>query len=133
MPIPLGVSGLRDPSLEPSQTGERLAAYLDDARGDLSGNTVRAPESGPGTVHVRGARSGGSGAPRTIVRPRWWPTEAMASARAPATVRRYVSSVAAAHRAAFGEQSPLEDDHRAAVPQAHVPAAGGAGRRRCRG
>ena len=101
-----GVSGLRDPSTEKSQTGERLTAYLDDARGDLSGNTVRAMRADLERFTAWCAEQGLCSLPAraaTVVAY----IEAMASGRAPATVRRYVSSVAAVHRAA-GEQSPLE-------------------------
>ena len=108
-----GVSGLRDPSTEKSQTGERLTAYLDDARGDLSGNTVRAVRGDLERFTSWCAERGLSPLPARAVTVVAY-VEAMASDRAPATVCRYVSSIAAAHKAA-GEQSPLEH---ATVPRA---------------
>ena len=39
---PGGVSDRPDPATQKSQNGERLTAYLEDARGALSGHTVRA-------------------------------------------------------------------------------------------
>ena len=89
-----------------SQNGERLTAYLEDARGALSGNTVRAVRADLERFVAWCAEQGRSPLPAcaaTVVAY----IEAMASVRAPATVRRYVSSVATVHRAA-GERSPLE-------------------------
>ena len=103
---PGGVSGLPDPATRKSQNGEGLTAYLEDARGALSGNTVRAVradlERFAGWCAERG-RSPLPASAATVVAY----VEAMASERAPATVRRYVSSVATVHKAA-GERSPLE-------------------------
>ena len=128
MPIsgPEGVSGPTSSTTKKSQTGERLAACLKDAAGALSGNTVRAlradlegfvawcaerglsplparaatvpvvrdelpvEDSAPrARGHGGGVRRGDGGRPR------------------PATVRRYVFSIAGLHKAA-GERSPLE-------------------------
>ena len=103
---PGGVSGLPDPATRKSQNGERLTAYLEDARGALSGNTVRAVRADLERFGAWCAGRGLSPLPAraaTVVAY----VEAMASIRAPATVRRYVSSIAAAHKAA-GEHSPLE-------------------------
>ena len=103
---PGGVSGLPDPATRKSQNGERLTAYLEDARGALSGNTVRAVRADLERFGAWCAGRGLSPLPAraaTVVAY----VEALASERAPATVRRYVSSVATVHKAA-GERSPLE-------------------------
>ena len=102
-----GVSRAPDPVTTLSQTGERLASCLDDARGALSGHTVRALRS---DLHVFAswcAERGLSPLPALAGTVAAY-VDAMADARAPATVRRYVSSIAAVHRA-LGEQSPAED------------------------
>ena len=103
---PGGVSDRPDSATRKSQNGERLTAYLEDARGALSGNTVRAVRADLERFGAWCAGRGLSPLPAraaTVVAY----VEAMASERAPATVRRYVSSVAAAHKA-VGEHSPLE-------------------------
>ena len=108
MPIsaPGVVSRLPGAATQESQNGERLTAYLEDARGALSGNTVRAVRADLERFIAWCAEQGRSPLPAcaaTVVAY----IEAMASVRAPATVRRYVSSVATVHKAA-GERSPLE-------------------------
>ena len=108
MPIstPGDVSKLRDPATQTSQNGERLATYLEDARGALSGNTVRAVSADLERFTAWCAERGLAPLPAraaTVVAY----IEAMATVRAPATVRRYVSSVATVHKAA-GEHSPFE-------------------------
>ena len=108
MPIsaPGDVSGLRDSSTLRSQNGERLTAYLEDARGALSGNTVRAVRADLDGFAGWCVERGFSPLPAcaaTVVAY----IEAMESVREPATVRRYVSSIASVHKAA-GERSPLE-------------------------
>ncbi|MYG48301.1 MAG: tyrosine-type recombinase/integrase [Gemmatimonadales bacterium] len=84
-----------------------LGGYLEGAAdGSLSGNTVRALradlERFAAWCEERGFRPlpADAGTVAAYV-------EAMSEDRAPATVRRHVSSIAAAHRAA-GERSPLE-------------------------
>ena len=127
---PGGVSDRPDPATRKSQNGERLTAYLEDARGALSGNTVRAVRADLERFGAWCAGRGLSPLPAraaTVVAY----VEAMASVRAPATVRRYVSSIAAAHKA-VGEHSPLE---RVTMRRAYSACTGGrgAGRRRCTG
>ena len=103
---PGGVSDRPDPATRKSQPGERLTAYLEDARGALSGHTVRAVRADLERFAAWCAERGRSPLPAraaTVVSY----VEALASERAPATVRRYVSSIATVHKAA-GERSPLE-------------------------
>ena len=103
---PGGVSDCPDPATQKSQNGERLTAYLEDAHGALSGHTVRAVRADLERFAAWCAERGRSPLPAraaTVVAY----VEAMASERAPATVRRYVSSVATVHKA-VGERSPLE-------------------------
>ena len=106
MSAPGGVSDRPDAATRKSQNGERLTAYLEDAHGALSGHTVRAVRADLERFAAWCAEWGRSPLPAragTVVAY----VEAMASERAPATVRRYVSSVATVHKAA-GERSPLE-------------------------
>ena len=84
--VPRCVSESPDSATRPSQTGERLDAILEDARGAFSRHTVRALKA---DLYAFAS----------------WCAERGLS---PLPARRYVSSVAAVHRAA-GEQSPLED------------------------
>ena len=100
------VTDLSDPATSRSQTGERLTEYLEDADGALSGNTVRALKADLERFAAWCAERAVAPLPAraaTLVAY----IEAMASERAPATVRRYVSSIAAVHKAA-GEPSPLD-------------------------
>ena len=100
------MSGPPDPASELSQTGKRLAACLEDARGALSDNTVRALRADLGVFASWCAERGLSPLPARAGTVAAY-VDAMAGARAPATVRRYVFSIVTAHRAA-GEPSPLE-------------------------
>ena len=81
-----------------SENGDRLAAYLEEASGVHSSHTVRALRADLGQFTSWCAERG-LGAlpalPSTVVAY----IEAMALVRAPATVRRYVFSIAAVHRA----------------------------------
>ncbi len=101
-----GVSHAPDPVTTLSQTGERLAACLEDARGALSGHTVRALRADLGVFASWCAERELSPLPALAGTVAAY-VDAMADARAPATVRRYVFSIVTAHRAA-GEPSPLE-------------------------
>ena len=100
------VSDLPGPATEKSQNGERLTAYLEDAHGALSGNTVRAVRADLERFTSWCAERGLSPLPARAVTVVAY-VEAMAIDRAPATVCRYVSSIASVHKAA-GERSPLE-------------------------
>ena len=85
---------------------DRLAAYLEKASGVHSSHTVRALRADLGRFTSWCAERG-LGAlpalPSTVVAY----IEAMALARAPATVRRYVSSIAAVHRGT-GARNPVQ-------------------------
>ena len=100
------VSDLPDSDTPLSQDGEHLIAYLEDADGALSPNTVRALSADLDLFTAWCGERGLSPLPAraaTVVAY----IEAMETVRAPATVRRYVWSIAAVHKAA-GERSPLE-------------------------
>ena len=101
-------SGSADSDTTVSQAGERLAACLDDARGSLSPHTIRAIRS---DLDAFAAWCTGRGLSPLPARPPAVAAyvDAMAEVRAPATVRRYLYSIATAHRWA-GERSPLEDE-----------------------
>ena len=87
--------------------GERLAEVLEAADdGYLSGNTVRALRADLARFAAWCAERGSSPLPARAATVAAY-IEAMESVRAPATVRRYVSSIAAVHRAA-GKRSPAE-------------------------
>ncbi len=100
------MSDLSGVDTQRSQNGERLTAYLEDVQGALSGNTVRAVRADLEGFAAWCAERGQCPLPAraaTVVAY----IEAMESERAPATVRRYVSSIATVHKAA-GEPGPLE-------------------------
>ena len=104
--VPRCVSQSPDSATRRSQTGERLDAILEDARGAFNRHTVRALKADLYAFASWCAERGLSPLPalaRTVAAY----VEAMAAVRAPATVRRYVFSIVTAHRAA-GEQGPLE-------------------------
>ncbi len=108
MPIsgPEVVSGPTSPAPKKSQTGERLAACLNDTVGALSGNTVRALRADLEGFSAWCTERRLSPLPARAATVAAY-VDAMAGVRAPATVRRYVFSIATVHKAA-GERSPLE-------------------------
>ena len=86
---------------------ERLLGCLEAAAdGSLSANTVRALRADLGRFAAWCAERGLRALPAAAATVAAY-VEAMEGDRAPATVRRYVTSIASAHKAA-GEQSPLE-------------------------
>ncbi len=90
-----------------AQSDERLRAYLETAAdGSLSANTVRARRADLGRFAAWCAERGLCPLPARAATVAAY-IDAMERVRAPATVRRYVSSIAAAHKAA-GERSPSE-------------------------
>ena len=104
---PESVTGPSGSATGEAQAGERLLAYLEAAAGgSLSANTVRAHRADLERFAAWCAGQGLRPLPAraaTVVAY----IEAMERVRSPATVRRYVSSIAAAHKAA-GERSPSE-------------------------
>lgn len=100
------VSGASDRGTGLSQLGERLDACLEDARGALSDHTVRALRADLDAFASWCAGRGLLPLPARADTVAAY-VDAMARARAPATVRRYVSSIVTVHRAA-GEPSPLD-------------------------
>ena len=89
-----------------SHIHERLAALLRDARGALSDHTVRALRADLRLFVSWCAEEGRSPLPARPDTVAGY-VDAMSDTRAAATVRRYVSSIVALHRAA-GERSPLK-------------------------
>ena len=90
-----------------SQARKRLAACLDDAGDSVSQHTIRAMRADLDAFAAWCAGRGLSSLPArpgTVVAY----VDAMAEVRAPTTVRRYLFSIATAHRWT-GERSPLED------------------------
>ena len=89
-----------------SQAAERLSAWLEDAQDALSEHTLRALRADLKLFVSWCADRGLSplpALPGTVAAY----VDAMAGNRAPSTVRRYVTSISAAHRAT-GEENPLE-------------------------
>ena len=110
--------------------GEPLAAYFEAARGAFSRNTERALRA---DVQIFAAWC------RQHVRPAF-PADAatvvafvddMGRVKTPATVRRYVSSIAALHKA-LREANPLDSAAPSGSPCSGCTGAGGVGRRRSR-
>ena len=89
-----------------SESGERLAAYLEQARGALSSHTVRALRADMERFALWCAERGLSALPARSSTVAEY-IEAMATIRAPATVQRYVSSIASVHRA-VGDRDPVQ-------------------------
>ena len=89
-----------------SDSGERLVAYLEKARGALSGHTLRALRADLKRFTdwcAEREQSALPAHPATVAQY----IEAMASVRAPATVRRYAASIASVHRA-IGCPNPVQ-------------------------
>ena len=103
---PRRVSGPPDRAITLSQTGERLDACLEDAWGALADHTVRALRADLDAFGSWCAERDLSPLPARAETVAAY-VDAMAGSRAPATVRRYVCSIVAAHRAA-GEEGPLD-------------------------
>lgn len=96
------------PAVDPkwSQLGTRIGACLDAAEGVLSVHTVRALRSDLARFAAWCAERGLRPLPARAATVATYIEEAAAD-RTPATVRRYLSSIASAHRAA-GEENPAE-------------------------
>ena len=112
-------------------TDEPLTAYLAAARGALSPNTERALRADVEVFRTwcrRHFREAFPASPATVAAF----VDEMARVRTPATVRRYVSSIAALHKA-LRQTSPLESPSVRFPPCSGCTAAGGAGRPRSRG
>ncbi len=99
------VSGRPNSDTAMSQSRERLGACLEDAPGAFSDHTVRALRIDLTIFAAWCAERGLCPLPAQADTVAAY-VDAMADARAPASVHRYVFSIGAAHRAA-GEQSPL--------------------------
>ena len=108
MPIspPTRVPDAPDDGTRPSQLGARFDAVLEDARGSLSPHTLRALRADLGAFASWCAERGLRALPARAGTVAAY-VDAMAAARAPASVRRYVFSIVTAHRTA-GEPNPLE-------------------------
>ena len=108
----------RSPPTGPSDVGETVDACLRDAAGTLSENTVRALKSDLAVFadwcHERGLTAVPAKAATLAAF-----VADMAEARAPATVRRYVASVAAVHRALGGGQPARSTAVKAALRRMH--------------
>ena len=115
---PGGVSDRPDPATQKSQNGERLTAYLEDARGALSGHTVRAVRADLERFAGWCAERGRSALPAraaTVVAY----VEAMASERAPATVRIPPGLEVTLH---LSDDAPFESEGRVTVTATASPA-----------
>ncbi len=101
-----------------AQALANLAAYAEQARGALSPNTERAIRADTATFTAwcseRGARSLPA-KPATVADF----IDAMADQKAPATVRRYVSSIAHMHRAARAENPTTDSGVTLALKRLH--------------
>ena len=115
---------LVEPLNRPPQTSascvERnpLGACATSARGALADNTERAMRS---DLAIYAAWCGARGVPALPARAETLAAfvDAMASERAPATVRRYVASIAAAHRAMGLEKTTRSEPVRRALARMH--------------
>ena len=105
-PAPRGVFDPHTSADKASERGERLAAYLEKASGALSGHTVRALRADLERFTVWCGERGLCALPARSATVAEY-IEAMAIVRAPATVRRYVSSIASLHTA-IGALNPVQ-------------------------
>ena len=114
---PSGGSVAQAPAREPA-LAEHLARFVRSARSAFSENTERALRS---DLAIYAAWCAGSGrvalpaSPETVAAF----IDAMAEARAPATVRRYVASIAVAHRAVGREEAVASAPVRLALRRMH--------------
>ena len=108
----------RSPARSANAGGESPGARTGTDRGALSANSERAMRS---DMAIYRAWCGERGVPAVPAGPRTVAAfvDAMAGVRAPATVRRYVASIAAAHRAAGQDKVTKSEPVRLALKRMH--------------
>ena len=114
---------LNTPARPPGEGGgaprhDPLAACAKASRGAVSGNTERAMRSDLAIFAAWCAERGAPALPASAGTVAAF-VDAMARVRAPATVRRYVASIAAAHRAAGVEEPAGSEPVRRALQRMH--------------